>query len=57
MSIEEISKTHNKKIVKETIEKVNKNEHKRYQLCPTLKLSKKAFGTGRRIPISAENPY
>ena len=40
---------------KETVEKivklVDQNEYKRYQSVPTLKVSTKAFGTGRRWPI------
>jgi NAD+ synthase (glutamine-hydrolysing) len=31
--------------------KVNINEHKRRQAAPVLRVSKKAFGIGRRIPI------
>ena len=33
------------------IKKVNINEHKRRQAAPVLRVSKKAFGIGRRIPI------
>ena len=33
------------------VRKVNINEHKRRQAAPVLRVSKKAFGTGRRIPI------
>ena len=32
---------------------VNNNEHKRYQAPPVLRVSDKAFGIGRRIPIVA----
>ena len=31
--------------------KININEHKRRQAAPVLRVSKKAFGSGRRIPI------
>jgi NAD+ synthase (glutamine-hydrolysing) len=31
--------------------KVNINEHKRRQAAPVLRVSRKAFGIGRRIPI------
>ena len=31
--------------------KININEHKRRQAAPVLRVSKKAFGIGRRIPI------
>ena len=33
------------------VRKVNINEHKRRQAAPVLRVSKKAFGSGRRIPI------
>jgi NAD+ synthase (glutamine-hydrolysing) len=40
---------------KETVEKyvklVNKCEYKRFQAPPTLRVSSKAFGMGRRIPL------
>ena len=31
--------------------KININEHKRRQAAPVLRVSRKAFGIGRRIPI------
>lgn len=39
--------------VKWVVEAVNKNEYKRRQAAPGLKISTKAFGTGRRMPIAA----
>lgn len=36
------------------IKTVNKNEYKRYQAPPGLKVTSKAFGIGRRIPIAAK---
>lgn len=33
---------------------VNKNEYKRYQTAPILRISPKAFGMGRRMPIVAK---
>lgn len=33
---------------------VNKAEFKRYQFCPILRISPKAFGPGRRIPVVAK---
>jgi NAD+ synthase (glutamine-hydrolysing) len=39
------------KIVEKVIQLVDLNEFKRYQAAPILKLSSKAFGTGRRWPI------
>ena len=41
-------------IVKRTLKMVNTNEHKRYQTPPILRISSKAFGMGRRIPIVAK---
>ena len=31
--------------------RINRNEHKRRQAAPVLRISKKAFGMGRRVPI------
>lgn len=41
-------------IVKKTLRLVNINEHKRYQAPPVLRVSPKAFGMGRRMPIVAK---
>jgi len=30
---------------------VNRNEYKRNQFCPVIRISPKAFGVGRRVPI------
>lgn len=38
-------------LVKRTLRLVNINEFKRYQTAPVLRVSKKAFGMGRRLPI------
>ncbi|MBT8195113.1 MAG: NAD(+) synthase, partial [Bacteroidia bacterium] len=40
--------------VKKVLRLVNINEFKRYQLAPTLRVSPKAFGRGRRLPIVAK---
>ncbi|MFM7709484.1 MAG: NAD+ synthase, partial [Ferruginibacter sp.] len=32
---------------------VNRNEYKRNQFCPIIRISSKAFGIGRRLPIVA----
>lgn len=39
------------KLVKRILRLVNINEFKRYQTAPTLRVSSKAFGMGRRMPI------
>ncbi len=38
-------------IVKRILKMVNTNEYKRYQTAPVLRVSQKAFGMGRRMPI------
>jgi len=38
-------------LVKRILRLVNINEFKRYQTAPVLRVSKKAFGVGRRMPI------
>lgn len=39
------------KLVKRILRLVNINEFKRYQTAPVLRVSSKAFGVGRRVPI------
>jgi NAD+ synthase (glutamine-hydrolysing) len=41
----------NKPVVKEVLSMVDKNEFKRKQAAPVLRVSRKAFGYGRRYPI------
>lgn len=41
-------------LVKRTLKLVNTNEYKRYQTPPILRVSPKAFGMGRRMPIVAK---
>lgn len=41
-------------LVKRTLRLVNINEYKRYQTPPILRVSPKAFGMGRRMPIVAK---
>ncbi len=38
-------------IVDRTLKMVNTNEYKRNQFCPIIRISPKAFGVGRRVPI------
>ncbi|MFT4155931.1 NAD+ synthase [Parafilimonas sp.] len=37
--------------VDRTLKLVNTNEYKRNQFCPIIRISEKAFGVGRRVPI------
>jgi NAD+ synthase (glutamine-hydrolysing) len=41
-------------LVKDIIRKVDKNEYKRKQAAPGLKVTTKAFGTGRRMPLAQQ---
>ena len=41
-------------VVEKTIRMVNLNEYKRYQTPPILRVSSKAFGSGRRMPLVAK---
>lgn len=42
------------RIVNKTIRLVNQNEYKRYQTPPVLRISIKAFGPGRKMPLVAK---
>jgi NAD+ synthase (glutamine-hydrolysing) len=41
-------------LVDRTLKMVNNNEYKRNQFCPIIRISPKAFGVGRRVPIVAK---
>ena len=43
-------------IVRKVVNLVNRNEYKRFQAPPTLRVSSKAFGFGRKMPIVARYP-
>jgi NAD+ synthase (glutamine-hydrolysing) len=40
-------------LVNRIVRMVNQNEYKRYQTPPILRISSKAFGVGRRLPLVA----
>jgi NAD+ synthetase len=46
-----VSRGFEKELVERVIGLVNQNEYKRYQTPPGLKIHRKAFGLGRRMPI------
>ena len=46
-----ISKGWDKELVKDLLHKVRMNEYKRQQMPPGIRVSSKAFGIGRRMPI------
>ena len=50
-SKEKISELHKSVTVEKVISLVDRNEFKRYQAAPILKMTSKAFGSGRRWPI------
>ena len=55
-SAEEIAREHgfDLDLVKSVIRRVERNEYKRQQAAPGIKISPKAFGYGRRFPIAAK---
>jgi len=42
---------YNKDLVNRILKMVNRNEYKRNQFCPIIRVSFKSFGVGRRLPI------
>jgi NAD+ synthetase len=48
-----IAAGHDRKTVEWVIRAVNRNEYKRRQASPGLKVTSRAFGTGWRMPIAA----
>ncbi|HEY5564425.1 MAG TPA: NAD+ synthase [Rhodothermia bacterium] len=42
---------HDESIVREVLQMVDRNEYKRRQMAPGLRVTNKAFGIGRRLPI------
>ncbi len=42
-------------VVRDVIRRVDMNEYKRKQMAPGLKVTSRAFGTGRRMPIAAKH--
>ncbi|MEE4177973.1 MAG: NAD+ synthase [Bacteroides sp.] len=47
---------HPEELVKKVLRMVNANEYKRHQTPPILRVSKKAFGSGRKMPLVARFP-
>jgi len=52
-----IAKGFDEETVKKTILMVNRNEYKRFQSPPILRVSTKAFGLGRRMPLVAKYDF
>lgn len=49
-----ISQGYDQALVARILKLVNTNEYKRNQFCPIIRVSSKAFGVGRRLPIVAK---
>ncbi|HEY0731116.1 MAG TPA: NAD+ synthase [Chitinophagaceae bacterium] len=49
-----INQGFDKTLVERILKLVNTNEYKRAQFCPIIRISTKAFGVGRRLPIVAK---
>ena len=49
-----ISSGHDEETVRNVVRRVARNEYKRRQAPPGLKITSKAFGLGRRMPVAAE---
>lgn len=49
-----IKEGYDEALVNRILKLVNTNEYKRNQFCPIIRVSSKAFGAGRRLPIVAK---
>lgn len=49
---EELARSFGEDLVREVIHRIHRNEYKRKQLPPVIKVSPKAFGIGRRYPLT-----
>ncbi|MGV3529917.1 MAG: NAD+ synthase [Flavisolibacter sp.] len=49
-----VAQGYDKALVVRVLKLVNTNEYKRNQFCPIIRVSAKAFGVGRRLPIVAK---
>jgi NAD+ synthase (glutamine-hydrolysing) len=47
-----VSRGHDRTLVERIVNMVARSEYKRRQSAPVIKVSPRAFGTGRRIPIA-----
>jgi NAD+ synthase/NAD+ synthase (glutamine-hydrolysing) len=51
-----VAADHDRTVVADVIRKIQLNEYKRQQAAPGLKVTSRAFGFGRRMPIAARSP-
>ncbi|RYZ24344.1 MAG: NAD+ synthase [Chitinophagaceae bacterium] len=49
-----VAQGYDEALVTRILRMVNRNEYKRNQFCPIIRVSSKAFGVGRRLPIVAK---
>lgn len=49
-----VAQGYDEKLIARILKLVNTNEYKRNQFCPIIRVSSKAFGVGRRLPIVAK---
>jgi|GEM_PF-1843414 hypothetical protein len=57
-SIEEMTaRGFDRRMVLWAVQRIDQNEYKRKQAPPGLKVTSKAFGNGRRMPIAADYSY
>jgi NAD+ synthetase len=54
MSVDEITaRGFNREVVEKVVRMIHRNEYKRRQAAPGLKVTTRAFGSGRRMPIAS----
>jgi NAD+ synthetase len=51
------AKGHDGVVVREVLTRLSKNEHKRWQMAPAPRVSKRAFGQGWRQPLAARHDW
>jgi NAD+ synthase (glutamine-hydrolysing) len=56
-SVQELSEKFDPEVVLWVAKRMDRNEFKRRQMAPGIKLSRRAFGTGRRMPMAARIFY
>ena len=56
-SVATLAKTYSRETVEWVARRLDRNEFKRRQMPPGIKLSSRAFGSGRRMPIAARIEY
>lgn len=55
-SVESLQRDFDPAVVEHVVGLVRRNEYKRYQLAPGLKVRSKSFGPGRRMPLACKHP-